>query len=233
MSQSYNTPGDGTYLTNNQHHFRQPGYAGPDNTCSAPAEPLGYGNPGHLPAFDDDSDDDFDDETPAKLQKKYLAAQKKCLIAQDQAIGTMVQNTYAIMRLNRAAMDLSLAAPSVARGIPPYGRDERVGRRPGNSGPQAGGLRRHSADIMGHNMMPPPSQADPVTQGVPDPEPSNLPAPGHPGAAPEAHVGGNQTPYQPAPAIGQTNVGPSGAGQQAWIALATRMGLLYDGEFAL
>ncbi|KAK5696341.1 hypothetical protein LTR17_024281 [Elasticomyces elasticus] len=206
MSQSYNTPGDGTYSTNDQHHNRQPSYAGPDNVRFGPAELLRYRGPGPFLGLDDgDEEDDVQFYIQAEIRR--TARYQEML---SRAVGVDPQTLYPTVRLPRR------------------GGNRSFHRGTGTFGAASGVPCPYCAQIM-----PPPSQAAPVMQGVPNPEASNLPAPGYPGAAPEAHVGGSQQPYQPAPAIGQANAHPSRARQQAWIALATRMGLLCEGEFAL
>ncbi|KAK4894991.1 hypothetical protein LTR27_006858 [Elasticomyces elasticus] len=213
MSQSYNTPGDGTYSTNDQHHNRQPSYAGPDNVRFGPAEPLRYRGPGPFLDLDGDEEDDVRAGNLLEYCRHMLAQIRRTARYQEmlcQAAGIDPQTLHPVVRLPRR------------------GGNRSIPRGTGTFGAVSGVPCPYCAQIM-----PPPSQADPAMQDVANPGPSNFPAPGHPGAAPQAHVGGNQQPYQPASAIDQANAGPPRAGQQALIALATRMGLLYDGEFAL
>ncbi|KAK3621569.1 hypothetical protein LTR56_013044 [Elasticomyces elasticus] len=206
MNQPYNTPGDATYPTNDQHHNRQPSYAGPDNVRFGPAEPLRYRGPGPFLGLDDgDEEDDVQFYIQAEIRR--TARYQEML---SRAVGIDPQTLYPTVRLPRRGGNRSF----------PQGT--------GTFGAASGVPCPYCAQIM-----PPPSQAGPATQGVRNPEPGNLPAPGHPGAAPEAYLGYNQQPLQPAAAFGRINDGPSRAEQQAWIALATRMGLLYEGEFEL
>ncbi|KAK5680865.1 hypothetical protein LTS10_006623 [Elasticomyces elasticus] len=79
--------------------------------------------------------------------------------------------------------------------------------------------------------MPPRFPAGAVMQGEPHPEPSNLHAPGHSGAAPDAHFGDNQQPHQQAPTDGQANAGPSRAGQQEWIEFMMRIRRVHEDEY--
>ncbi|KAK5693304.1 hypothetical protein LTR17_025115 [Elasticomyces elasticus] len=214
MSQSYNTPGDGTDSATDHHHNRQHSYTGPDNVRFGPAEPLRYRGPG--PLLELDERDEEDDVRAGNLLEycRYMLAQ--------------IRRTarYQKMLCHAAGIEPQTLYPTVR--LPRRGGKMSSPRGTGTFGAASGVPCPYCAQIM-----PPPSQAASVVQGVPNPEPSNFPAPGQMSAAPEAHAGGNQQPYQPAPAIGQANAESSRAAQQSWIALATRMGLLYDGEFAL
>ncbi|KAK3618494.1 hypothetical protein LTR56_005085 [Elasticomyces elasticus] len=206
MSQSYNTPGDGTYSTNDQHHNRQPSYAGPDNVRFGPAQPLRYRGPGQFLDLDDGNEED-DVQFYIQAEIRRTARYQEML---SRAVGVDPQTLYPTVRLPR-----------------------RGGNRPFPRGTATLGAASGIPCPYCAQTMPPPSQAAPVMQGMPISETNNLAALGHAGAAPEAHVGGNQQPYQPGLGIGQVNAEPSRAAQRALIALATRMGLLYEGEFTL